>query len=329
MSSPLYLSKCYTFFMQHFLQSDAWRAFQEALGRRTFIGTGKGWHYMAVLETGRANTRLYCPYGPVCNSPEAFDGALASLLALAKTQGATFIRVEPTEGIDAAELKRRGFKRVTYNQLQPAQTQVITLAGKTAEDVLADMVPSTRNRYRNYQKKGMEIHESNDPADVELFLRFIKKVAKRTHLTPHSDDYFRMQVQALFPLGAGKLFYVTVDGQPAAASISFEGETTRSYAHAAADDDYRKLAPGTVLVAHMILDALAAGKERYDLYGIAPADDPHHPWAGFTKFKQQFGGEPVQYAGTWDLPVQPLVYYGYRSYQILRRTAKRLTKRGR
>lgn len=312
--------------MQHFLQSDAWRAFQEALGRQTFVAAGKGWRYMAVLETGKGNTRLYCPYGPDCDNPKAFDEAVASLRELARTQNATFIRVEPTHGVDAANMKRRGLKQVTYNQLQPARTQVISLAGKTAEDVLADMTPSTRNRYRNYQKKGIEMHESTDPADVELFLRFIKKVAKRTHLTPHSDKYFRTQVQTLFPLGAAKLFYVTIDGQPAAASISFEGETTRSYAHAAADDDYRKLAPGTILVAHMILDALAAGKERYDLYGIAPANEPHHPWAGFTQFKQQFGGEPVQYAGTWDLPVRPLGYYGYRSYQMLRHGLNRLLK---
>lgn len=315
--------------MQHFLQSDAWRAFQEALDRRTFTDSGNGWSYMAVLETGKGNTRLYCPYGPDCTSIKSFDAALASLRSLAKAHGVTFIRVEPTEHITAEELRRRGFKQVTYNQLQPENTQVITLAGRTADEVLGDMTPSTRNRYRNYRKKGMEIHESSDPADIELFLQFIKKVAKRTHLTPHSDEYFRTQAQTLFPVGAAKLFYVTVDGKPAAASIAYEGETTRSYAHAAADDDYRKLAPGTVLVAHMIMDAHTAGKEHYDLYGIAPADDPHHPWAGFTQFKQQFGGQPVQYAGTWDLPVRPLAYYGYRTYQTIRRSVRRLLKRGR
>lgn len=46
--------------------------------------------------------------------------------------------------------------------------------------------------------------------------------------------------------------------------------------------------------------AASVGCRDYDLWGIAPNDDPHHPWHGFTEFKRGFGGDEVEYPGSWD-----------------------------
>ena len=48
-----------------------------------------------------------------------------------------------------------------------------------------------------------------------------------------------------------------------------------------------------------------------DLWGVAPADQPDHKWAGFTAFKKSFGGREVAYPGTWDLPVRKIRYGAY------------------
>lgn len=304
----------------HFLQREPWADFQRLLGREVFMKSGNGWSYLAILETGKGNTRLYCPYGPVCESDEALEEAFASLVDLGKACGATFLRIEPTGTVSVATLKRLGLQKVTYNQLQPEQTQVIALQNKTKEEVLAGMHSNNRNLYRTFETKGLQIVESQDSGDVRIFLDFIHKVADRTGLRPHSDAYFKKQAAALFRTGSAKLFYVNYNGMPIAASIVYDGPTTRYYAHAAADDDYRKLSAGTALLGYMIIDALHKGKEAFDLFGIAPNDpevDPTHPWAGFTKFKQRFGGKRLQYVGAWDYPLKPLKYHGYKTYQTL------------
>lgn len=304
----------------HFLQSEAWASFQRSLGRDVFQKSGNGWSYVAVLEKGRGNTRLYCPYGPVCDSDRAFEEAFLSLVDLGRELGATFLRLEPTGQVSKQQLKKSGCKEVTYNQLQPAQTQVITLAGKTEEEVLAGMESNNRNLYRTYAKKGLSIVESTDSADIDIFLGFIRKVAERTGLRPHSDEYFQKQASTLFHGGHARSFYATFEGKPVAASMVYDDDTTRYYAHAAADDDYRKLSAGTALLGYMIIDALKAGKQEFDLYGIAPKDpseDPNHKWAGFTKFKKRFGGERRDYVGTWDYPLKPASYYGYKAFQTL------------
>lgn len=304
--------------MQHFLQSPAWARFQQSIGRTTFSDAGDNWSYQAILETGRFNTRLYCPYGPDAETPEAFLAALTSLKALAAQHHATFIRVEPTGAITPDELKKQGFLPVTYNQLQPEHTQVIDLT-VSEEDIIAAMNQNNRNLYRNYEKKGLSIKVSRDPADITIFTNMMHAVAERNNINAHSDTYYKAQAESLFPTGDAQLFYACFEGKPIAASIAFDNDTTRYYAHASADDAYRKLSAGTALLAYMIIDAKHQGLSKFDLYGIAPNDDPTHRWAGFTKFKKSFGGTPYAYIGAWDLPTSKLGYHFYRLYQTISR----------
>ena len=77
----------------NFLQSISWEKFQQSLGRQTFRDQGDDWSYLAILEKGRGNTRLYCPYGPEAISEKAMTQAIDSLTRLARQHKATFIRV--------------------------------------------------------------------------------------------------------------------------------------------------------------------------------------------------------------------------------------------
>ena len=99
---------------QHFLQSEAWQAFQTVLGREVFRNSGNGWSYLAILERGTGHTRLYCPYGPTAINEASFEEAINSLIRLGRQHKVTFIRVEPTELSYADYLKNHRWKKVTY-----------------------------------------------------------------------------------------------------------------------------------------------------------------------------------------------------------------------
>lgn len=308
--------------MTHFLQSPAWATFQEALGRTVVRDHGDGWSYQAIVESGTLNTRLYTPYGPACTSEESFNAALASLTSYATAHKLTFVRVEPTTDITPDQLATRGLRPVTYQQLQPAHTQVIDLS-PTPDELLAGMSQNSRNITRNYHKKGVTIHTSHDPSDIHILTDLLAPVATRNHIQTHSVEYFRAQAETLFPAQSATLYYASVNTTPIAAALVYDSGTTRYYAHAAANDEYRKFSAGTALVGQMMLDAKEKGLTSFDLYGIAPSDDPTHPWAGFTKFKKSFGGQGVTYVGAWDLPLRPVQYRLYRAYQSLRRQMRR------
>lgn len=308
--------------MTHFLQSNAWAAFQAALGRTVISDQADDWKYQAILETGTLNRRLYTPYGPTAHNQASFEQAIASLKRAGRAHRATFIRVEPTATVDVDYLRSHGFKRVTYNQLQPEHTQIIDLA-PTTDEILAGMSQNSRNLTRNYHKKDIVIHTSQTPSDITILTKLLEGVATRNHIRTHNANYFTKQAETFFPTNAATLYYATLQGEPIAAALIYDSDTTRYYAHAAANDQYRKLSAGTALLGQLILDAKAAGLAQVDLYGIAPSDDPSHPWAGFSKFKKSFGGYEEAYLGAWDLPLNHAGYLLYRSYQTLRRLLRR------
>lgn len=299
--------------MPHFLQGPAWAAFQESLGRTSVSDRGDGWRYNAFLERGKLGSRLYAPYGPVLDFPEALPGALESLQAAGKRLGATYIRIEPTGEVSPERFHTLGLIRV--GRKQPEHTQRINL-DRPFTEVLADMQSSLRNRHRNYAKKGLSVRKSMDPADVEHLIRLLGDVAERTGMDGHDHDYLRATAQSLLPQQAGAMYLVEFEGDVIAASLIFDDETCRYYAHAAADTAHRKLHPGPILVSQMIEDAVADGKQWFDLYGVVPPEVKDHAWSGFSEFKRSFGGVQVDYAGTWELPLKRM---GYRFYQLAHR----------
>ncbi|MGY4540814.1 lipid II:glycine glycyltransferase (peptidoglycan interpeptide bridge formation enzyme) [Arthrobacter sp. UYNi723] len=306
--------------MEFFLQTPAWADVQSSLGRTVHQQSGPGWSFLAVEEKNPAGKVLYAPYGPVASSAEAFDGALAALVATARSCGAVFVRIEPVSaGLEmpaATELNRRGLQPAPVNQ-QPELSWIVDLEDDF-KDVLAAMKPVNRNLYRNIHKKGVTFRASQDPDDISILLDFLHMTSRRNGFKPQSDAYLTQVAASLMPAGAATLFIAELHGEPIAAALAYDSADTRTYAHAALDDTHRKLSAGIPLLVTLMADAKDRGLKHVDLWGVAPADQPDHKWAGFTAFKKSFGGREVEYPGTWDLPVQKLRYNAYQLARKLR-----------
>ncbi|WLQ05203.1 lipid II:glycine glycyltransferase FemX [Arthrobacter oryzae] len=310
--------------MDYFLQTPQWADFQRSLGRAVHQESGPGWSFLAVEEKNPAGKVLYAPYGPVADSLEAFDAALAALVALARACGAAFVRIEPVSaGFLAAEaptvLRSRGLRPAPVNQ-QPELSWIVDL-DRDFKEVLADMKPVNRNLYRNIHKKDVTFRASQDPEDIRVLLNFLHMTAKRSGFKPQSDEYLTQVARSLMPSGAATLFIAERHGGPIAAALAYDSADTRTYAHAALDDAHRKLSAGIPLLVTLIADAKEKGLKHVDLWGVAPEDQPNHKWAGFTAFKKSFGGREIAYPGTWDLPVKK-VRYG--AYQLARSAREKL-----
>ena len=310
--------------MEYFLQTPQWAEFQRSLGRSVHEQSGPGWSFLAVEEKNPAGKVLYAPYGPVASSLDAFDAALAALVALARKCGAAFVRIEPVSaGFETPEsetiLRSRGLCPAPVSQ-QPELSWIVDL-DRDFKDVLADMKPVNRNLYRNIHKKDVTFRTSQDPEDIRILLNFLHMTAKRSRFKPQSDEYLSQVAQSLMPAGAATLFIAERHGGPIAAALAYDSADTRTYAHAALDDSHRKLSAGIPLLVTLMADAKEKGLKHVDLWGVAPEDDPNHKWAGFTAFKKSFGGREVAYPCTWDLPVKK-VRYG--AYQLARKAREKL-----
>ena len=199
---------------------------------------------------------------------------------------------------------------------------------RSREEILADVPRRTRGYFNTFAKKGLKIEVSRDPSDIHHLVELQKTLAKDKGIGVFPEDYLKKQLSQPFSsLYLVKYNPAFADEHPdpkaekvIAAVLIFDTATTRHYIQAAQDKAYTKLAAPSIVVCQMLVDAHEQGIKKFDFWGIAPENAPkNHPWKGFTKFKQSFGGEPIEYAGTYDIILKPSKYRLYQIFRTLNR----------
>lgn len=300
----------------HFLQSRVWAQFQEAMGRPVYYSHRDGWMWLAALRSSSGIRYLMSSYAPSADSTPAFDEGLSDLAAAGRQLGCDFVRFEPTGHSGPDSLKAKGAHKI--GEVQPEFTRLLDL--QLSEDELrAGLTSGHRNLINGTERRGIEIEVSDKPEAVEHFLKMLADTAARSKVTFYPDSYYRKLIEVLVPAGAAKIYLASVGGKPVASALFYDWGKTRYYAHAGAYQDLNREHKASVsLVWQAILDAKAEGRTVFDLWGVAPEDQPNHPWAGITQFKASYGGQTVSYLGTWDLPLKKLKYGAYTIYRKLK-----------
>ena len=311
-------------------QSQAWQKFQEDLGETSFLEQGTDYQYLAILKKTPVGNYLYLPYGPIAKDKKAFQTALKSLEALAKKHQAIFIRIEP-QNPDFAKYLPANTKKT--KNLNPKDTLILDITPDKAT-ILTNFSQGTRTRYNTYAKKGLTVESTKDPAQIKHLVELQNKLFKTKNLNSFSEHYLKTELSQPFatlylvkyhlPAGQEREENTPKDGQILAASLFFDYQDTRYYMQSAADIDYKKFPATVALLTTALFDAKEQGIKYFDFWGIAPEGAPDsHPWKGFTKFKQSFGGAPVEYAGTYDIILKPIKYHFYQLTRQLNRFIRR------
>jgi lipid II:glycine glycyltransferase (peptidoglycan interpeptide bridge formation enzyme) len=298
--------------VRHFLQSEAWANFQKAQEKTVFFEEQNNWSFMATLESSSnkfaKGKRLYVPYGPTAESISALSDAINRLAGIARQENASYLRVEPMGNFTSDQLKSIGLIQAERT-MQPAQTWQLDLT-RSEDDILKSMSSTNRNLFSTAEKKGINFETTYDKKKLKIFLDMIHNMASRTGMRPHSDKYFELMAESLFPDQSAGLTFGYHDKKPIVSALYFDdiSAKVRYYAHAGSYDSARKLQANSPLLTYLIMDAKKTGMEVFDFYGVAPADKPNHPWAGFSKFKRSFGGFEKKFNGTWEYPTNKLNY---------------------
>ena len=308
----------------HFLQTEAWEEFQKSEGRETFRVKGSDFEFMAILRPTSLGNYLFVPYGPVLKSKKALPHALDALKKLAADKKAFFIRIEPTLEFSEAEMAKLKLKKTHH--IEPQHTWVLDLT-QSEDDILAGMESRKVRYYRNYTKKGMSIRTTHDPKEMKILFKLLSEVAETDNFQTFDEKYLENQLK--FPFATLYIVEVTEEDKkdpiPIAAALMYDTDDTCYYAHTGAEYEHRKLNAGIILLIKMILDAKKNGRKKFDFWGVTTSEDPKHPWYGFTKFKQAFGGQLVTYTGTYDLPLNSAKYRAYSLLRPLNKLKRKLT----
>ena len=296
------------------LQSKEWKKLQDDLGEKSIFEEGNGYSFLAIIKKVPTGNYLYLPYGPVYENKTGFKNALKSLEGLAKKEGAIFIRIEPQDPNFVSYAPKNAKKS---KDLNPKETWLLDLTGNDYREKL----PSRLLRYyKNAEKNGLTIETSKNPADIKHLLSLQKSLAKEKGISTFSENYLKTELSQPF----ATLYLVKYDNKIIASGLVFDYKNIRYNLQGAQSDEGRKLHATGILTIKLIEDAKAQNKTLFDFWGIAPENAPkNHPWAGFTNFKKTFDGYEADYAGTYDLVLNPFKYHLYLILRSLNRILRR------
>lgn len=301
----------------HFLQSRAWARCQVRIGARVFHASAERWMWLGLVRQVGPFRRLYLPYGPQVEDADALCDALRIAAICARAQRCQYVQFEPGSSA-ALDPARCGARRVRARQAE--YTRIIDLDVDETQ-LRAGLSKGHRSAISAAARRGVVVEPAATPDALEEFLLMLRETSDRTGMPIYDDAYYRAIVAELVPTGEATMYVARHGDRAIGAAIVLDLGDTRYYAFAssASDTEARRLGPGPPLVWRTMLDARAAGRRTFDFWGIAPPDEPDHPWSGFSAFKRSFGGEVLRRNGTWDLPVQPMAYRAWRLAQVVRR----------
>lgn len=320
--------------VQHPLQSWAWGEFRKKTGveveRVGFFDNGKLVHALQIFfhKIPHFNgTAGYFPKGPMPDEEQ-----MSAVQQLGKRHGAIFVKMEPNvaqpvSGVSAfdevkkflvsqgAQPGRPLFTKYTFQlDLRPSE-----------EKLFAQLSSKTRYNVNLAFKKGVEIYENSTEEGLERHLEILAETTTRQGFYAHSPQYFRDMWQTLGKTGTMRIFEANYQGTVLVSWIMFIFNGILYYPYGASRSIHRDVMASNLMMWEMIKFGKANGCKMFDMWGaLGPEPDEKDPWFGFHRFKKGFGGELVEFIGSYDVVINSSMYPVFRLAENLRWTFLRL-----
>ena len=181
--------------------------------------------------------------------------------------------------------------------------------------VLKGMNQLWRRNIKRADKEGVEVARGSRE-DLKAFHDLYAHTAERDHFTPRPLRYFETMHDALSAEAPERitLWLARHQGDLVAATIAIRVGEHAWYSYGASSTEKREVRGSNAVQWAMIRDAIATGAAVYDLRGITDTLDSDDPHVGLIQFKVGTGGEAVEYAGEWDLPINRVLYKAFELY---------------
>ncbi|MBQ8985155.1 peptidoglycan bridge formation glycyltransferase FemA/FemB family protein [Candidatus Saccharibacteria bacterium] len=311
----------------NFLQSPEYAKMNEILGctvvEETFDGNG---YAVMIVRNAKRGRYLEIPCGPLINwqDKEIVKSVFQKIIETAHQLKCVFIRIRPQLAASTENLKmleNLGLKKSPMH-LAAEHTVMIDLT-KSEEQLLADMRRQTRYEVRRSEKLGIKVIYSRETEIFEEFHKIQAETAKRQNFVPPTLKTLMAEKDA-FKDKITIYKAVTAESEPIAYGLIIKNGFEADYYEAASTLLNRKLPGAYGLLWQAIKDLKLEEYKRFNLWGIAPAGQPNHRYAGVTTFKTGFGGEIVEYVPAHDLVISKVKYLKNLTIETVRKKRRHL-----
>ena len=324
----------YALLRQHseanFLQSPLWAQTHSLLGDHWGMKViGKDGLVLMIVRDAKRGRYLEVSCGPLIdwNQPKLVTEAKKAMLDVAKIHDCVFVRFRP-QLADISENRQILAKmgaQVAPMHLAAEHTVMIDLT-KTEDELMADMRRQTRYEVRKAGRQGIIVEHGNSEELFREFHAVQAKTAARQHFVPPDLDTLLAERKAF---GDKAQIYVAYTSEeegkkPIAYGLILGYGEEADYYEAASTELNRKYSGAYAIQWQAMRDLKQQGYKRYNLWGIAPPDQPEHRYAGVTTFKKGFGGEVINYVPAHDLVLNKAKYMLNVAVETVRKKARHL-----
>lgn len=288
--------------VSHVIQSWEWGEFRKSLGipllRYGLYKNGRLQKAFQLTLHKIPFTNQYVGYLPKGPFP---DKELAEALRkIGQENNCAFIKMEPATEIP--------------NTFKPSPKPLFTKYNfiidltKSEEELLKNMHPKTRYNIKLAQKHGVKVEERNDDKAFEIYSKLYFETTQRQGYHGHNVQYHRRVWKTLRDANMARLLIAyyqlptTNYRLPLTAWMLLNFKDTLYYPYGGSSKEHQNLMASNLVAWEAIRLGKKLGLKKFDMWGaLGPDANSSDPWYGFHKFKQGYGGQLVEYIGTYDL----------------------------
>ena len=282
--------------------------------------------------------------GTVIKGPKPTKEILDALKDLAKEENAIFIKLEPNipVSINHQPLSINHHSISSTHDLQVNKLINLlkssgSVKGKTLftpttfwidltpseEELMKSFNSKTRYNIRLAQKHGVEVFEDNSDKAFERCIELTRETVERQGFYSHTEKYHMLMWEYLHKIPRQSRVKFSKSQIPIARLLTakykkeiittwivFVWHNFLYYPYGASSDKYKNVMANNLMMWEAIRYGKSLGLKTFDLWG-------REEGKGFTKFKEGYNPQVVEFLGTWDLVTSPL-YSPYRSAEFLR-----------
>lgn len=248
----------------------------------------------------------YFPKGPYPDERMEHE-----LRKIGKEKNALFIQLEPNTYIEEMPPSKHLSLKPAHHPLFTKYSFIVDLT-QSEEMILKCMHPKTRYNIRVAQKHGVKVQEDNSDAAFQEYLRLSKATTDRQGFYAHNNRYHETLWNIFRKAGIAHLWTATYNGETLVAWIIFCWKNYLYYPYGASSRNHREVMAPNLILWELIRWGKEHKFEHFDLWGsLGPNPDIHDPWYGFHRFKEGYHPNLVEFVGSYDLVIQPMLYNLY------------------
>lgn len=307
----------------NFLQSPEYKKMNEILGDKVIVQDfDKGGYALMIVRNARRGRYLEIPCGPLIDwqNTELAKDVMNKIKQIAKKEKCVFVRIRPqikNSSENLAIMNALGLKKSPMH-LAAEHTVMIDLS-PTEDDLLKNMRRQTRYEVRRAEKLGIRVTVGDSETMFKEFHQVQLETAKRQGFVPPSLPVLLAEREA-FEKNISIYVAETETGEKIAYGLIIKNGHEGDYYEAASTPLNREFPGAYALLWQAMRDLKKEGYQRFNLWGIAPAGQQNHRYAGVTTFKTGFGGEVIEFIPAHDLVISRI---GYLKNLIVEKARKR------